>query len=96
MTTCQQRPHILGFGSQGWPLYTGLTVQVALVICGLLICDFAYMRSRNDLFSGTYPLIISHPWSFYMRLFLESLSLAYNEVQLYFEKNCAKTGISKL
>jgi len=40
---------------------------VALVICGLFICDFAYMRSRNDLFSGTYPLSISHPWSFYMR-----------------------------
>jgi len=43
-------------------------VQEALVICGLFICDFAYMRSRNDLFSGTYPLIISHTWSFYMRI----------------------------
>jgi len=43
-------------------------LQVALVICGLFICDFAYMPSKNDLFSGTYPLIISHPWSFYMRI----------------------------
>jgi len=40
-----------------------ITVQAALVIC-----DFAYMRYRNDLFSGTYPLIISHPWSFYIRI----------------------------
>jgi len=45
-----------------------LIIQAALVICGLFICDFAYMRSRNDLFSGTYPLIISHYWSFYMRI----------------------------
>jgi len=42
-------------------------IQVALVICGLFICDFTYMRSKNDLFSGTYPLIISHSWSFYMQ-----------------------------
>jgi len=41
-------------------------IQTALVICGLFICDFAYMQSRNDLFSGTYPLIYCHPWSFYM------------------------------
>jgi len=26
------------------------------------------MRSRNGLFSGTYPLINSHPWSFYIRI----------------------------
>ncbi len=26
------------------------------------------MRSGNGLFSGTYPLIYSHPWSFYMRI----------------------------
>jgi len=45
-----------------------LQIQAALVICGLFICDFVYVRSRNDLFSGTYPLIISHPWSFYMRI----------------------------
>ncbi len=45
-----------------------LLVQAALVICGLFICNFAYMRSRNGLFSGTYPLIYSHPWSFYMRM----------------------------
>jgi len=43
-------------------------VQVALVICSLFICDFTYRRSGNGLFSGTYPLIYSHPWSFYMRI----------------------------
>ncbi len=26
------------------------------------------MQSRNGLFSGTYPLIYSHPWSFYMQI----------------------------
>jgi hypothetical protein len=68
------------------------TIQAALVICGLFICNFEYMRSRNGLFSGTYPLIYSHPWSFYIRIcymqayFLESLSLAYNEVHLYFKQ----------
>jgi len=64
-------------------------IQTALVICGLFICDFACMRSRNGLFSRTYPLIYSHPWSFYMQillyasLFFGSLSLAYNKVYLY-------------
>ncbi len=43
-------------------------LQAALVICSLFICDFAYMRSRNGLFSGTYPLIYSNPWSFYMQI----------------------------
>ncbi len=47
---------------------SAFTVQAALVICGLFICDFAYMRSKICLFSGTYPLIYSHPWSFYMRI----------------------------
>ena len=43
-------------------------VQAALVIslC-LFICDFAYMRLRFGHFSETYPLIYSHPWSFYMQ-----------------------------
>jgi len=45
-----------------------LYIQVALVICGLFICNFEYMRSGNDLFSGTYPLIYCNPWSFYMRI----------------------------
>jgi len=43
-------------------------VQAALVICGIFICDFVYMRSRNGLFSGTYPLLYSDRWSFYMRI----------------------------
>jgi len=43
-------------------------VQVALVICGLFICEFAYMRLKNGLFSGTYPLIYSDRWSFYMQI----------------------------
>jgi hypothetical protein len=46
----------------------GLSLQAALIICNLFICDFAYMQSRNGLFSGTYPLIYSNPWSFYMQI----------------------------
>jgi len=67
-----------------------IAIQAALVICGLFICDFAYLRSRNGLFSGTYHLIYSNPWSFYMRIrymrayfWSPYLSLAYNEVHLY-------------
>jgi len=26
------------------------------------------MQSRNSLFSGTYPLISSYPWSFFMQI----------------------------
>jgi len=44
-------------------------LQAALVICRLFICDFAYMRLKNGLFSGTYPLIHGNPWSFYMRIY---------------------------
>jgi len=29
---------------------------------------FCVYAIQNDIFSGTYPLIISHPWSFYMRI----------------------------
>jgi hypothetical protein len=82
-------PYLIGFFIQCGKNISN--VQAALVICGLFICDFAYMWSRNGLFSGTYPLIYSHPWSFCMRIhymqanFLESLSLAYNEVHLYLE-----------
>jgi len=53
------------------------------------IFDFAYLRMKNWIFSGTYPLIYYYPRSFfnsnslYASLFLESLSLAYNEVHLY-------------
>jgi len=43
-------------------------IQVALVICGLFICHFAYMQLKNGLFSGTYPLIYGNLWSFYMRI----------------------------
>jgi len=42
-------------------------VHANLVICGLFICDFAYLRLIIILFSRTYPLICSHPWSLYMR-----------------------------
>jgi len=49
-----------------WSLYKA--IQAARVICGLFICNFVYMRSGNGLFSGTYPLIYSNPWSFYMRI----------------------------
>ncbi len=69
--------HILAkllFSKFNFPLCTqnlkplNIYIQAALVICGLFICDFAYMWSRNDLFSGTYPLIIIHPWSFHIRI----------------------------
>jgi len=43
-------------------------IQAALVICGLFICEFAYMRLKNGFFSGTYPLIYSDHRSFYMRI----------------------------
>ncbi len=29
---------------------SSLTVQAALVLCGLFICDFAYMQMKNWLF----------------------------------------------
>jgi len=73
-----------------WSYRKKTVVQAALVKFGLFICDFAYIRSRNGLFSGTYPLIYSNPWCFYMQIsymrdyFFEPLSLAYNEVHLYF------------
>jgi len=43
-------------------------VQAALVICGLFIFKFEYMRLKNGLISGTYSLIYSDHWSFYMRI----------------------------
>ncbi len=43
-------------------------VQAALIICGLFICNFAYMQFGNSLFSWTFPLIYSHPWSFYIQI----------------------------
>jgi len=44
-----------------------MAVQVALVICGIFICEFSYMQLKNGLFSGTYLLIYSDCWSFYMQ-----------------------------
>jgi len=44
------------------------SLHAALVICGLFICNFTYMRLKNGLFSGTYPLIYCNPRSFYMRI----------------------------
>jgi len=71
----------LAFGQMNF-FHLFLSIQAALVICGLFIWDFSYMRSRNDLFSGTYPLTISHPWSFYirihyMRVYLQSPYLSH-------------------
>ncbi len=45
-----------------------LTVQADLGICGLFICEFAFVRFRMILNNRTYPLIYGHPWSFYMRI----------------------------
>jgi hypothetical protein len=70
-------------------LLSNYKVQEDLVICGLFICEFAYMRLRMVLNYRTYPLIYSHPWSFYTRIhsspILRSLSIAYNEVRLYYQ-----------
>jgi len=41
-----------------------LVVQAVLVICGLFMCDFAYMRLRIGHFSVLYPIVYSHPWVF--------------------------------
>jgi hypothetical protein len=62
--------------------------HVDLVLCGLFICEFVYLRLQIDHCSGTYPPIYSHSWSFYANslyasLIFWSLSIAYNEVQLY-------------
>ncbi len=38
-----------------------MDVQADLVLCGLFICEFAYMRLRMILIYRTYPLIYSHP-----------------------------------
>ena len=43
-------------------------IQAALTICGLFIYKFEYLRLKNGLFSGTYPLIYSDWWSFYMQI----------------------------
>ncbi len=43
-------------------------IQADLVICGLFICEFAYLRLQIGHFSGTYPPIYSHSWPFYMRI----------------------------
>ena len=54
-----------------WSLFLSplkLLLSGTSVICGLLICDFANMRLRIGLFSRTYPLNYSYPWSFYMRI----------------------------
>ncbi len=49
------------------------------------------MQLKNDLFSGTYPLIYSDVGLFLCKFIifehiLESLSRAYNKVHLYFTK----------
>ncbi len=60
------------FGSCGahqtWAKSRKNQIQADLVICGLFICEFTYMRLRIILIYRTYPLIYSHPWSFYMQI----------------------------
>ncbi len=46
-----------------------ISIQAALIICNLFICDFAYDQSRNCHFPGTYTQIYSYPWSFYIRAY---------------------------
>ncbi len=61
-----------------WPSWQKILipkfVKEVLVICNLFICNFAYMRSKNGLFSETYPLIKS--LVLYMRIcYMASLFL---------------------
>jgi len=71
-------------------------IQAALVICGLFICDFAYMRSRNGLFSRTYPLINSQPGSFYMRIHYMRVYFWSPYLSHITRSTCIKTtGLSK-
>jgi len=65
-------------------------IQAALVICSLFIYDFAICDPDMTFFwnlSSNYQssLVFLYANSLYASLFLESLSLAYNEVQLYNE-----------
>ena len=39
--------------------YFTILLQAALIIWCLFICKFTYMRLKNGLFSGNYPLIYS-------------------------------------
>ncbi len=47
---------------------TRFWLQADLVICGLFICEFPYIRLRIILFHRTYPLFYGHPWSYYMQI----------------------------
>ncbi len=49
-------------------VYVACCIQVALVICGLFMCDFAYMPLKLWHFRGTYPPIYQCYWSHYMRI----------------------------
>jgi len=66
------------------------TVQAALVICSRFICEFAYIRLKNGLCFWNlssnlqWSLVFLYANSLYASIFWESLSLAYNEVHLYF------------
>jgi len=66
-----------------------LNLQTVLIICGLFICDFKYMRLKLWHFRGmNHPIYICY-WSRYMQIcymrtnFLRSLPIAYNEGRLY-------------
>jgi len=51
-----------------WTMLIPKQIQANLILCGLFICKFAYMRLKNCLFSGTYPLIDSDCRSLYMQI----------------------------
>ncbi len=55
---------------QMWWIEVGtlLHIKAGLVICGLFICEFAYLQLEIGRFSGTYPPIYSHSWTFYMQI----------------------------
>jgi len=61
-------PELLKHKKDKTLILLSFNVQVALVICGLFICEFVYIRLKNGPFSGTYSLAYSHHWSFDMRI----------------------------
>ncbi len=57
-------------------------IQAALVICGIFICEFAYMQLKNLSSNLQWLLVFLNANSLYAKIFLESLSLAYNGVPI--------------
>ena len=68
-----------------------LEIQADLVICGLFICEFAYMRLRNIDQNSLYAMFCS-TYLAYMRFFMKNLIFNLRKSELiekifkYYEK----------